>query len=264
MTVPAFRMLALLGLAAAAWLVHVFGRVLPTWGAALVVVGLAAPISLGLARRGRLRCAAFRAVYVRPESAVGRRLGRSALIRVRAALLGLVLALVLFSALVRLADREAWAVLVVGAPAAAGAFVLWENVLRRTFTERYLPEIAWRLTVAVVGAAMAAALVWLAFHRPYPDMSDVTLEQAVWHFVDQERARSAPAQILLQLAAVKDGLKLWIAQQLMPEPGLSAGQAVGWLIVLAEEAVFVWSYLSFLCPVVIGSTRHDEHRGATG
>src|SRR5690606_5953814 len=109
---------------------------------------------------------------------------------VRAALLGLVLALVLFSALVRLADREAWAVLVVGAPAAAGAFVLWENVLRRTFTERYLPEIAWRLTVAVVGAAMAAALVWLAFHRPYPDMSDVTLEQAVWHFVDQERARS--------------------------------------------------------------------------
>lgn len=264
MTALAARMLALLALAAGAWLVHVFGRVLPTWGAGLVVVGLAAPISLGVARRGRLRCAAFRAVYVRPDSALGRRLGGGALIHVRAAVLGGILALVLFSALVRLADATAWAVLVVGAPAAACVFALWRNALQRAVTALYLPEIAWRLTIAVVGLAMAAVLVWAAFHRPYPDMSGVTLERAVWHFIDQERARSAAVQILLQLAGVKDGLKLWIAQQLMPQPGLSAGQAVGWLVVLAEEAVFVWSYLSFLCPVVIGSMKHDEQRGHPG
>ncbi|HEX6994167.1 MAG TPA: hypothetical protein VF339_08470 [Gammaproteobacteria bacterium] len=263
MTVLAARMLALLALAAGAWLVHVFGRVLPTWGAGLVLVGLAAPITLGLARRGRLRCAAFRAVYLRPDSAVGRRLGGSVLIHVRAALVGGLLALVLFSALVRLADEAAWAVLVVGAPAAGGVFALWRNGLRGTFTARYLPEVAWRLTVAVAGVAMGAVLVWLAFHRPYPDVGGVTLERAVWHFVDQERARSAPVELLLQLAAVKDGVRLWIAQQLMPQPGLSAGQAVGWLIVLAEEAVFVWSYLSFLCPVVIES-KHDERRDVTG
>lgn len=263
MTSLAFRMLALLALAAGGWLVHVFGRVLPTWAVGLAVVGLAVPITLGLARRGRLRCAAFRAVYLLPESTVARRLGGSVLIYVRAALLGAFLAVVLFAALVRLADTAAWIVLVVGAPAAAAVFALWRNGLGETFTPRYLPEIAWRLTVAVVGLAMGAVLVWLAYHRSYPDVAGVTLERAVWHFVDQERARSAAAQILLQLAAVKDGLKLWIAQQLMPEPGRSAGQAVGWLIVLAEEAVFVWSYLSFLCPIVIGATKHGE-RGVTG
>ena len=50
----------------------------------------------------------------------------------------------------------------------------------------------------------------------------------------------------------------------MPEPGLSARQALGWVIVLAEEAVFVWSYLLFLCPVLIGSTKHDEPRDDIG
>jgi hypothetical protein len=254
-------MLALLALAAAAWLVHLFGRVLPTGGAALVLIGLATPIAVGLARRGRLRCAAFRQAYLRSDGALSRQLGGGALIYVRAALLGGVLALVLFVALVRLEDAAAWIILVVGAPAAALVFTAFRRALAGQFTARYLPEIAWRLTSVVVGLVMAAPLVALAFHRPYPDVGGVDLERAVWHFVDQERARSAPAQVLLQLAGVKDGLRLWLAQQLMPEPGLSARHALGWLIVLAEEAVFVWSYLLFLCPGLIGSTKHDERRG---
>jgi len=263
MTALARSVLALLALAASAWLVHVFGRVLPTWAAALVWLGLAVPITIGRARRGRLRCAGFRQLYLAPDGTLARRFGGGALIYARAALIGGVLGLVLYAALVRLEDTRAWVTLVAGAPATAFAFALWRRALASQLAARYLPEIAWRLTLLVVGAGLAAALVALAFHRPYPDLGDVGLERAVWHFVDQERARSAAVQLLLQLGGVKDGLRLWLAQQLMPQPGLSAAQALGWLIVLAEEAVFVWSYLSFLCPVLIGSTKHDESRNRT-
>ncbi len=257
MTPLSGRMLVLLVLAAAAWLVHLFGRVLPDWAVALAVLGLAAPITLGLARRGRLRCMAFRALYLQPEGWLGRRFRGGVLLNLRAGLAGIALAAILFTALVRLEEAVSWAVLVVGALATAGAFAAWQRALRSEINPRYLPETAWRLTFAVVGIGMAAALIALAFYRPYPDLGEVTLERAVWHFVDQEQARSTWAQWLLQMAGAKDGLRLWLAQQLMPQPGISAGQALGWAIVLAEEALFVWSYLSYLCPVLIGSTEND-------
>ena len=168
------------------------------------------------------------------------------------------LAVILLTALVRLQETASWAVLIGGALAAGAAFTAWKGVLRPEISPRYLPEAAWRLTLAVVGTGMATALIALAFHRPYPELGGVTLERAVWHFVDQEHARSAWAQLLLQLAGAKDALRLWVAQQLMPQPGLSAGQALGWVIVLAEEVIFVWSYLSYLCPVLIGSTANDD------
>jgi hypothetical protein len=260
MTGLAARSFTLLALAAGAWLVHLFGRVLPTWGAVLAAIGLAAPIMAGLVLRGRLRCAAFRTVYLRPDAALARRVRGGPLLYVRAATVAGLLGLILFAALVRLDDTRAWIVLVAAAPATAAVFAFWRRVLAAQIAPRYVPEIAWRLTLCAVGFSMAAALVALAFYRAYPDVGDVTVERAVWHFVDQERARSAAVQLLLQLAGVKDGLRLWIAQQLMPQPGLSAGQALGWLIVLAEEAVFVWSYLSMLCPVLIGWTLDDEPR----
>src|SRR5690606_2863180 len=65
------RMLLALALTGAAWGAHVFGRALPTWGAVLVWAGLAWPIALGLARRRRIRCAAFRAAYLLPTGRLG-------------------------------------------------------------------------------------------------------------------------------------------------------------------------------------------------
>src|SRR5690606_24875439 len=134
------------------------------------------------------------------------------------------------------------------------ALVLGDRFLRRMLAahtnDAYLPELAWRCTAAVVGTAMVGALLALAFHPVYPELGGATLEQAVWHMVDRERARSGAAETLLQLAAAKDGLRLWLAQQLMPQPGASLGQALGWLAVLAEEVLFVWSYL-LLCSGVL-------------
>ena len=47
----------------------------------------------------------------------------------------------------------------------------------------------------------------------------------------------------------------------MPAPGTSLAQALGWLLVLAEEALFVWSYLLTCNGVLIGMKRND--RGVT-
>jgi hypothetical protein len=59
-------------------------------------------------------------------------------------------------------------------------------------------------------------------------------------------------QALLQAAAAKDALRLWLAQQLMPQPGASLAELLGWLLVIAEEGLFVWSYLLVCNGLLIG------------
>jgi len=258
---PALRdMLALFALTAAVWLVHVYGRLLPTAALAAVWAVIAILIAAALFRRARIRRAVFLAAYFHGESRLGRRLRGGWLMAARQALLAAVLALLLAVALIRLDEREAWAVLVGSVP----ILVLMHGLLRRALAPHaspaYLPELAWRVTLTAAGTLMLAALVLLAFHRPYPELGAVSLDRAVWHLVGQERARSEWAQNLLQMAAAKDALRLWLAQQLMPQPGTSLAQALGWLIVLAEEAVFVWSYLLLCSAVLIGTSRNDRGR----
>jgi hypothetical protein len=170
-------------------------------------------------------------------------------------LLAAALALVLMLTIIRLEDSAAWVVLVASGPAFVLVRALAARMFRRHARRGYLPELAWRVTAAVVGAFMFAALVWLAFHRPYPALGGVGIDQAVWHFVDAEQARSAWVAILLKIAAAEDGVRLWLAEQLMPRPGASLVQAAGWLIVLAEDAVFVWSYLLLYGGMVISGNR---------
>ena len=243
----------LVALTAALWLVNVFGRTLPS--AALVLAWAAATAGIGVAlfRRARVRRAAFLKAYVRGGSPLERRLRGGWLMAAGSTLVAALLALFLLAAVLRLEDRGAWLVLIASAP----LLVLTQAVLERALAPHssgvYLPELAWRATAAVVGTAMVAALVLLAYHRPYPELAGASLEQAVWHMVDQERARSAPAEGLLQAAAAADALRLWLAQQLMPSPGTSLAQAAGWLVLLAEEALFVWSYLSLCSAALLGS-----------
>jgi hypothetical protein len=255
------RMLAVLVFAAAAWLLHVFGRVMPLPAALAAWSALAAATAFGLARRARIRRAAFVQAYVHAGSPLARWLRGRWLIPMRAALLGAALALFLAVALVRLDASAAWAVLVVGAAATALVFGALERWLAPHASSVYLPELAWRGTMAVVGGLMFLALVWLGFLRAHPDLAGAGLESAVWHFVEQEGARSAELEVLLQLAAAKDALRLWLAQQLMPQPGASLAEALGWVVVLAEEALFVWSYLLYLSPVLVGSRAYDDVYG---
>ncbi|HEX5418360.1 MAG TPA: hypothetical protein VFY39_00035 [Gammaproteobacteria bacterium] len=257
----AFRdTLVLFALTGAIWLLHVYGRTLPSLVLAAAWAALTAIIAWGLFKRARIRRAAFLLAYVEPSSPLSRCLRGGFIMAAHAGLLAAALALVLMLAVIRLADGAAWVVLVVSAPAFVLTRALAARVFGRHARRGYLPELAWRTTAAVVGAFMFAALVWLAFHRSYPALGGVGLDQAVWHFVDAEQARSAWVGILLKIAAAKDGLRLWLAEQLMPRPGASLVQAAGWLIVLAEDAVFVWSYLLLYGGVLV-SGRGAASRG---
>src|SRR5690606_17164919 len=121
------------------------------------------------------------------------------------------LALLLLVALIRLDDPNDWLVLIAAAP----VLVLLQAALRKGLAAHasaaFLPELVWRAALALTGMAMLAALVLIAFDRAYPDFGGVSLERAVWHLVDQERSRSGWAEALLQLAAAKDALRLWVA-----------------------------------------------------
>jgi hypothetical protein len=247
-------MLALYALTAVVWLVHVFGRTLPTAAAAAVWAALTALIATGLFRRARIRRAAFLAVYIRPASPLARRLRGGWPMAARQVLLAAGLALVLAVAVIRLDERQAWVVLVAAVPVLVSVQRLLRRLLASHVDGAYLPELEWRLALPAVGALLLAARALRAFYRSYPDLGAVSRERAVWYFVDQERARSEWTQVALQAAAAMDGLRLWLAQQLMPQPAASLAQAVGWLAVLAEEALFVWSYV-LACSAVLIKTR---------
>jgi len=255
------NVLCLLALIAVLWLFHIYGRTLPTAALVLVWVALTAAIAAALFWRSRIRRRAFLAAYIAPQSPLRRWLRGGWLLGLRQLLLGSALALIFAVALIRLSDAGIWIVLIGTAP----ALVLVEMLLRRSLathvSRSYLPELSWRLSLLVVATAMVALLVMLAFHQAHPDFSGISLERSVWHLVDQEQARSHAAHTLLQMAAAKEALRLWLAQQLMPQPGASLMQLLGWLLLLAEEALFVWSYLLVCNAVLIGVSADDRARG---
>ena len=248
--------LVLLALTAALWTLHVFGRTLPTAVLAIACAATAALLAIALYRRARIRRAAFLAAWFRRGSVLERRLRGGWLMAFRSALIGTAIAPLLLVALFRL-DAKGWAVLVAAIPVLVAGHWAVRRLLSAHASAAYLPELAWRCTAAIVGTVMVGVLLALAYYRAYPELGAATLEQAVWHMVSAEKARSGAAETLLQLAAAKDGLRLWIAQQLMPQPGASLGQALGWLAVLAEEVLFVWSYLLLCSGLLPGATRFD-------
>jgi hypothetical protein len=251
-------LICLLGAAALAWGYYVFSRVLPT-PALLVAWGVfSALIATALLHRARIRRRAFLAVYVAAASPLQRWLRGGVLLALRPVLLGALLALLLMVALARLPDHRAWPALILAGPALVLLRVWLSAWLAGHAGALYLPILSWRAAALPVGTALAALLIWLAFHQAYPDFAGVSLERAIWHLVDQEQARSGPAQLLLQAAAAKDGLRLWLAQQFMPTPATSLVQLLGWLLVLAEEVLFVWSYLLLSHGILIGAGTIDR------
>lgn len=250
----------LIALAALLWALHLYGRTLPTAALAAAWAALTTVIATGMFRRARIRRRAFLAAYLRAGSPLERRLRGGWLMAARSVTLAAGLGLVLTVALLRVDGPPVWVVLVGALPLLVLTRALLGRALAAHANERYRPELVWRVSLLGVGSLMVAMLAVLAFHQPQPDLGGVSLESAVWHLVDQERARSEPAQILLQMAAAKDALRLWLAQQLMPEPGASFLQALGWLLVLAEEGLFVWSYL-LLCSAVLIGVKSDDRTG---
>jgi hypothetical protein len=242
---------------AALWGFHVFGRTWSTGALAAVWAALALAIAGGSFWRARIRRRAFLRAYVASGSTLQRRLRGGWLLAVRQLVVATLLAGVLAVAVLRAAP-PVWLALLVSLPVIAVTQVVVRRALAAHVHADYLPELSWRICLVLVGAALLAAVTGIALHQAYPDFSAVSLERAVWHLVDQERARSEPALVLLQMAAAKDAARLWLAQQLMPTPGVSLAEWAGWLVVVAEQALFVWSYLLMCNGILIGANRRDR------
>jgi len=250
--------LCLLAVAALAWGFHVVARILPTAALLLAWVLFTALIAAGLLGRARVRRRAFLAVWIAPASALQRWLRGGVLLALRPVLLGAGLALLLMVALARIQDPRVWLALIAAGPVLVLLRALLARRLARHAGALYLPILSWRAAALPVGAALTATLMALAWHQAYPDFAGVSLERAVWHMVDQEQARSGPGLALLQAAAAKDALRLWLAQQLMPAPASSLWNLLGWLLVLVEEVLFVWSYLLAAHGILTRVGAHDR------
>jgi hypothetical protein len=251
-------MLWLLALSAALWLLHRYGRVLPDTALLAVGVPVTALLTFGLFWRRRVRRRAFIAAYVAPGSPLGHWLRGGWLLAASQSVVAVVLALVLIIALVRLRDPRVWIVLVAAGPVLVLLQRGVRGLLRAHASAVYLPALSWRVSVLLTAALMLASLVIMTLQQAYPAFAGVSLERAVWHLADQEQARGEVAQLLMQMAAAKDALRLWLAQQLMPTPGTSLLQLLGWLLVLADELLFVWSYLLLCQALLVAVSSNDR------
>ncbi|MDP1931577.1 MAG: hypothetical protein Q8L60_08980 [Gammaproteobacteria bacterium] len=246
------QMLVLLALTAGLWLLHIYGPVLPTAAIAAAWLLLCVVLARALFLRARLRRRAWLGLYFHPRGSLFTLLRGGLLMALVQILLAAGLALLTITAVLRSTDPLIWTLLLAMALLLPPLQSLTQRQLQGQASSLYLQALAWQITSTLLGLLLVIALTWHAFLQMYPDFAAVTLEQAVWHMVGQQQARSPQLLTLLQVAAAGDGLRLWLAQQLLPTPGPSLWQSLGWLLVLAQEALFVWSYL-LLCRGLTGS-----------
>lgn len=251
-------MLVLVALTAALWTLHLYARVVPTSAVIGAWVLLAAGLGMALTSQARLRRRGWLLVYLRPGAGLFFRLRGGVLMGLVQGLLGAGLALLFLIAIMRSTDSFVWIALLAIAVLLPPLSALLRKALRTQANEGYLGELAWRTVSTLLGVIVLAVLAWRALQLSYPDFGDVTLEQAVWHLVGQQNARSDWALTMLQVAAAGDGLRLWLGQQLLPTPGTSLWQSLGWAVLLAQEAVFVWSYLLLCRALVLPAPKNNE------
>lgn len=222
---------------------NIAGAGLPTAPLLAVWLLLTAVMFAGLWTRAVSRRHAFLSAYMHAGSVWRRRWRGGPLLAVAQLVQAALLALVLLVAVVRLDDTVAWRLLLVGLP----LLVLLHGLLRRWMVPHvsplYLPELSWRLTLRLNFVLMLPALALAALYVSYPALAEVTLKQAIWNEMTRQEATSQALLGLMQVAAAKDALGWWLGQQLLPGLGEPLFQLGGWLLLLAAEGLFLWSYL---------------------
>ncbi|MCK0538626.1 hypothetical protein [Alcanivorax quisquiliarum] len=260
-------MLALVALPLLA--LNIVGTRLPGPALVLVALGLALGIAAGLWPRARSRRAAFLAAYVRDDSPLQRWLAGGLLLRAWQGLLAIPLALVLMVGVIRLSQNSIWTLLLVSLPALAALHSLAGRLLRRHVAPVFLPELSWRLALAVAFLLLWLLLGLAALQQAYPDFSELPLATALWHEASRQQAHSAALHWLMQAAAMKDALVWWLGQQMLPGVGDKLLRAGGWLVLLASSGVFVLAFLLLVAgalaqaPVVTGATGASHRRLGT-
>ena len=244
------QMLVMLVMTATLWGALLYARVVTTPVLMLLWLGCAALLGSGLWHSARRRRRVWLNAYLQQHSSLAVRLRGGMLMALWQASLALVFSLLLLLVLIRNEDSALWPALLVAALALPALTSLAERLLRPHFVSLYRRELASHAAVLIIAAALCGEVVWLAYNVSYPDLQALSFEQAVWSQVLLQEARSPSLLLLLELAAAVDGVSLWLAERLLPAPVQSLWQSVGWLFLLAQEALFVWSYM-LLCRGVL-------------
>jgi hypothetical protein len=250
-------LLILIAGTAVLWLLWLYARVLPD--AALVMVWLLLTLILTLALwwRRRLRRRLLARAYLIPGSGLMPWAQGGWFLLLRQFVLGGVLTLVLLQVLLRIGDARIWLLLFAQLPLLLLVLAGMRRMLAPHAQPAWQAELSWRLLTPLYGVLLLAGVTALALTQAWPDVSEVSLERAVWHLVDQEQARSGYLEAWLQIGAAVDGLRLWLGQQYLPGPGQPLLQLTGWILLLGHQALFVWSYLIFCLGMVLLG-RRDE------
>lgn len=240
---PLFDLLWLLLPMAALLVLHVAGMHMPDAVIVVCWLLLATVVFAGLWRRARSRRRAFLNAYVAPGSPLRRWLRGGLLLAVMSLLQAMVLTVVLVVGVIRLEDGLAWRLLLLNLPLLACLHLLVRRLLAAHTSPAYLPELAWRVTLRLNFLLLFPLLALAALYASYPDLAGVRLADAVRSEAGRQAADSELLLVLMQLAAAKDALGWWLAQQLLPGVGEPVFRLLGWLLVFTVEGLFLWSYL---------------------
>lgn len=240
------QMLGLVALTAALWLVYLYGRVLGNLPLILSWIAASVFLGIGLWQRAKTRRRVWLAAYLRPESGAFTLLRGGLLMALGQGVVASVMAIYLLLAILRLESFSQWLPLLCATLALPVVAAFIARLLKTQVVPTLNEELSLQLALNLIAGALLLFLVWQAIGAQYPDFRDASLEQAVWYAVSSEQARSPQLLTLLEMAAASDGLQAWLAQRLLPAPGTSVWQAAAWCVVLAREALFVWSYM-LLC-----------------
>lgn len=253
------QLLLVTGMTAVLWGLHLFARTLETALLGLIWLGLSVVVARGLFWRQRIRRRAWLQVYVRPGSPWRHWLRGGLIMALVRWSVGLVLAALLVLVLVRREQALFWQLLLVSGPLLIALRVGWEAITARHIQCGFRQELVWSLSLRLGGALLLLALVWLFFNQPQPDLTEASLAQALWHYLDQEQAHSAWLEGALQAMAAKEGLQFWLAQNLVSVPGAHwLGQLLLWLLLFVEQALFVGAWLLVFIGIIIKGSRHAD------
>ncbi|MCH8504245.1 MAG: hypothetical protein LAT50_07980 [Ectothiorhodospiraceae bacterium] len=239
--------------------VHITGPGAPTWALAIAWVLLTALAWYGLWSRALSRRRAFLNAYFQDHSWWRMRLRGGPLLAARQLLQAMLLTLVLLVAVVRLDDSRVWQLLLLNLPVLVLLHVLIGRLLAGHVSARFRTELVWRVVLVMNFLLLFPALVLLAMHASYPELGEGGRRQGVWIEMVRQDAASEWLLNLMQLAAAKDAVGWWLGQQLLPGLGGPVFQIGGWLIILAAEGLFLWSYL-LVCAGVLEIARHRRRQ----
>ena len=104
------------------------------------------------------------------------------------------------------------------------------------------------------GVLLLCLLLW-ALIQPQPDLREATLEQVLWHMMDNEAAASALIEKGTQWLAAWQGLEQWGAQQLAAFEQPHWVRAALWVSVLIRQSLFVVALLVLFNGILAGKLR---------